>query len=299
MKKPHLACDVDYTRLCLPICVMPKYDGVRGLHIFGKLHGRSLKAHPNHTMTTYFSKHGMDGMDGELCYGDPTTTNQNLCNNTGSVTRTVHCLNIPDWHLFDYITPQTAHLGFIRRHEMLCDLVRLSANPKMFVIPYTICHTLEAVLDLRDDYLNAGYEGIILRSLDGKHKNGRATVVEGQFMRDKPVEDAEGELLSIVEAQENLNEAYTNELGRTARSSHKENLLGKGMVGALVLRDCETGKEIKIGPGTLSHNLRIQMWENPQDYLGKIVKYKRLAVGAKDAPRQGRFWAWRSAEDMS
>jgi DNA ligase-1 len=172
-------------------------------------------------------------------------------------------------------------------------------NPKLHVIPYTICHTLEAVLSLRDDYLDAGYEGIILRSLDGKHKDGRATVREGQFLRDKPVEDREGELIAVLEAQKNLNEAYKNELGRTTRSSHKENLIGKGMVGALILRDLNTGMEVKVGPGTLSHNMRVQVWENQGDYLGRLVKYRVLAVGELNAPRQGRFWAWRGQEDMS
>ena len=298
MKKPHLACDVDYTILRFPVAVMPKYDGVRGVMKQG-FRGRSLKPHPNLAMTDFYNMLGVDGLDGELCYGEPTSTNQNLCNNTGSVCRTIHSQDIPDWHLFDYVPDNFAKMSFLRRHEALSDLIRIINNPKLHVIPYTICHTLEAVLSLRDDFLDAGYEGIILRSLDGVHKDGRATAREGQFLRDKPLEDCEGELITMLEAQENLNEATTNELGYTKRSSHQENLMGKGMVGALILRDLTTGEEVKVGPGTLTHAERVKMWRNPEAYLGRIVKYKKLAVGELNAPRQARFWCWRSQEDMS
>jgi len=128
---------------------------------------------------------------------------------------------------------------------------------------------------------------------------GRATVNEGSYLRLKPSSDKEALVISLVEAMENLNEAKVNELGHTERSSHKENKVGKGMVGMLQCEDLTTGMLIDVGAGKMTHEEREYYWKNPSEIVGKLVKYRSMDVGIKSAPRFARYICIRSEEDMS
>jgi DNA ligase-1 len=165
--------------------------------------------------------------------------------------------------------------------------------PELFII-----HSVAELDALYEKFLEEGYEGIIIRKPEGKHKNGRCTVKEGNYLRDKPTCDAEGVCIRLEEAYENQNEAKVNELGYTERSTHQENMVPKGMIGALWLLTPE-GKEIKVGAGKLKHEERKYYWENPDEIIGQIVKYAFLGFGEFNAPRQARFISFRAEEDMS
>ena len=114
----------------------------------------------------------------------------------------------------------------------------------------------------------------------------------------KPHEDTEFEVTGFYEAMENLNEAFTNELGETARSSHQENKVGKGMLGGFYGKLLTTGQEIKVAPGKLKHAERIAIWNNQAAYLGKIAKQRSFPIGVLNLPRHGRWIGWRDDTDM-
>ena len=42
-----------------------------------------------------------------------------------------------------------------------------------------------------------------------------------------------------------------------------------------------------------------EIWNNREDYLGKLVKYKFMTTGIKDLPRHPVFVGFRSEDDMS
>ena len=69
---------------------------------------------------------------------------------------------------------------------------------------------------------------------------------------------------------ENQNEATINELGRTQRSTHQENLVGKGMVGGLVCKMPETGLQINVGPGKMKHDKREYYWLHQDKLLVRL-----------------------------
>jgi len=94
----------------------------------------------------------------------------------------------------------------------------------------------------------------------------------------------------------NGNEATTNALGHTERSSHRENKIGRGDLGALVLRT-QDGLEFTCGTG-FDDNLRKGVWDNPEVYLGKLAKIKHFAIGTKDLPRFPVFLGFRDASDI-
>lgn len=300
--KPTLACDADLNVLKYPVMVQLKYDGARLLVIDSKAVGRSLKQYKNKLMTRTISHPLLDGFDGEVVAtyeNDP-----DLCRLTTSVINTIEG-SLPNvYKVFDYKTPETLGLGYAERIEKLITHIKTNYEffdnfPVKIEVPEMwIAHSREEVESTYETALTRGYEGVIIRSIHGKHKDGRATVKEGSYLRIKPTGDAEGVVVRLEEANENQNEAKTNELGHTERSTHQENMVPKGMIGALWLK-LPDGSEVKVGAGKLNHEERKYYWDNPDQILGKIVKYAFLATGQKDKPRHPRFISFRCAEDMS
>lgn len=93
----------------------------------------------------------------------------------------------------------------------------------------------------------------------------------------------------------NGNEATVNELGRTKRSSHKENKTGRGDLGALVLRHPD-GFTFNVGTGFTDDD-RALVWKDRDTFVGKLAKVKYFAIGMKDAPRHPVFLGWRDGSD--
>jgi DNA ligase-1 len=48
----------------------------------------------------------------------------------------------------------------------------------------------------------------------------------------------------------------------------------------------------------LNDELRLSIWENPEKYLGKLIKYKYQNFGIKVAPRLPVFLGFRDESDL-
>ena len=68
---------------------------------------------------------------------------------------------------------------------------------------------LEEVQQLEDKFLDAGFEGVMLRDPDGTYKFGRASVKENILLKVKKFLDAEGIVVGFKEKMSNQNEATT------------------------------------------------------------------------------------------
>jgi DNA ligase-1 len=318
--KAMLASDFDENKIKFPCFLQPKIDGVRAINLNGGLTGRSLKKHKNLHATAFFSHPMFLGFDGEMVAAE--ATHPNLCSLTSSALGTIKGEPALTWWLFDYITPDTAHLPYSSRYEILVDRVAiLQSMPEsrelagsLRVVPSHWCHTFLSVEDLDAQWLDEGYEGSIIRDPHGAYKQGRSTVKEGGLLRIKRFIDFEFEVLELIEGQTNENEAQTNELGRTFRSTHQENMSPNGMVGAMmgrILGDVvvkESGADkilfpkdsvVKVSAGSMPHYDRVNYFRNPDQIVGKIAKGKTFPKGVKDKPRFPTFLSLRSAEDMS
>jgi hypothetical protein len=115
------------------------------------------------------------------------------------------------------------------------------------------------------------------------------------MLKFKPFVDSDVVCTGIYEAMHNGNVAFKNELGQTDRSTHKENLSGKGMIGGFLAE--YQGQEIRVAAGKTKHADRIAIFNDPTLAVGRILKFRHLPIGAKDAPRHGRFIGWRSEID--
>ena len=150
---------------------------------------------------------------------------------------------------------------------------------------------------LEERYLADGYEGVMLRSLQGIYKFGRATKKEGALLKLKRFADSEATILGLIEQMHNTNESTINALGLKERSSHKANLVGKDTLGALSVRDVTTGVEFEIGTG-FDDAERAKIWAHKDAYIGKLVKYKYFPSGSKDKPRFPVYQGIRDPRDM-
>lgn len=295
--KPFLACDVDFSKLKFPIWGLRKIDGVRMLNVDGKAVGRSLKPHANKHTTQEFSKEIYEGYDGEVTFG--FIQGDSLCRDTTSVLNRIE--GSPDvvWNIFDYIPTHLQDKPYKERYKALEKHWAILPDKRIKIVPYTVINSIEEAEAFYQESLDLGYEGAIYRDPEAPHKSGRCTAKEAAYVRAKPQSDKEAIVLELVEAMENQNEAKINELGHTERSSHKENKVGKGMVGMLVCKDVTTGMVIDVGAGKMIHAEREYYWKNPSEIVGKYIKYKSMDVGVKDKPRFARFMSIRAESDMS
>jgi DNA ligase-1 len=178
------------------------------------------------------------------------------------------------------------------------------------VVPMEICENLEQLLYWDAKWLELGYEGTIIRRLNAAHKEGRSTVLQGQLLRIKRFIEAEATVLAIEEGNANENEAQTNELGHTFRTSHQDNKVPNGLVANLqcsILEDIHydggllfsAGQVITVSPGNMDHDMRKHYFENQSEIVQHVIKFKFFPKGIKNKPRFPTYVCHRSAEDMS
>lgn len=285
--KPTLAANADLTKLVFPVYASPKLDGIRCTVIGGKAISRTKKPIANDYIRSLLSNRKFEGFDGELIVGEPTAPD---CFNrsTSGVMRHDGQPDFTFW-VFDTVDGRAAFY----KHR-LKSLREMEWNPaeRVRLLPQTILTDLDQLSIYEAERVDAGYEGVILRSPEAPYKFGRSTANEGYLLKVKRFEDSECQIVSIEEEMHNANEAQTNELGRTKRSTAKAGLVGKGTMGALVVRDIHHGWQFNIGSGFTAAQ-RAAPWK-----IGSIHKYKFFPVGMKDVPRHPVYIGPRSKLDL-
>lgn len=311
--KPMLASDWDESKVRLPVIAQPKIDGVRALNMVGTLTGRSLKTHKNRHVTKLFSHSALIGLDGEMAA--QKETHPDLCRITSSALGTIEGEPFVLWWLFDYVTDDTKAWAYRDRLSALRDrFYQLQKevphlHHHLRLMPSVECNTMEELLAWDTRWLEAGYEGTIIRNPGGPHKQGRSTIRESGLLRIKRFVDFEFIVEGIVEGEENQNGAQINELGLTFRSSHQENKVANGMIGAMlgrVLEDVkdggkvlfEKGAQVRVGAGRLSHDQRKHYFANQDEFKRLVHKAKFFPKGIKDKPRFPTWQSFRNAADM-
>lgn len=290
--KPTLAVNADFSKIKYPVYASPKLDGIRCSIVDGKALSRTLKPIPNKAIYAFLSDVGYNGLDGELIVGSPTS--KTCYNETVSqvMTHDKGLANVA-YYVFDLHN----HPGdFTSRNLSLKKFSAMGSIP-IEVLRQVWITNEEEMLAYETDCVEAGYEGLILRSPTAPYKNGRSTVNEGYLLKVKRFEDSEAEIIGFEEEMFNGNVAETNELGRTKRSTAQSGLVGKRTLGAFLVRDVVSGVEFSIGTG-LTALERQAHWLNQSTTLGGIIKYKFFPVGVKDKPRHPVFLGFRHREDM-
>ena len=288
--KPLLASQVDdLGAIKYPVYVSHKLDGIRSVIFNGTAYSRSMKPIPNKQIQQWASDNALalEGVDGEFIVGSPTA--ETVFRDTTSFVMSHDKVENFSFYAFDVV----ADKPFKDRLTALQAKV-LPSNTK--VLKQNLVLSSFDLERFRTDAVAQGYEGAMVRSTDGKYKQGRSSVKEGILLKLKLFKDAEFEIVGYECKYHNTNEATTNELGRTARSTSKEGLVATDTLGVLYLRTHD-GKEFGCGSG-FDDKTRSELWVVRDNLIGKLATVKYFDVGGYDVPRFGVFKGIRDTIDL-
>lgn len=275
----------DLSMLHYPMYLSPKLDGVRAVVKDGVVYSRSGKPIPNKKVQQTYGH--LQGYDGELIYGSPTDAN--VYNKTVSAVMTEDGPEV-DFYVFDY---WKSDASYSFRYDYLKSVIPYDVN---LVVQHTV-NNEDDIATYEKVYLGLGYEGVMLRNPNAMYKHGRSTVKEEGLLKVKRFVDSEAIIINVTPLFRNTNEAKTDALGYTERSTCKENMVQDNLLGSITVKDLYTDVEFSIGSG-FDSQARTELWQQKDELIGKVVKYKHFPVGEKDKPRFPVFIGFRVKEDM-
>lgn len=284
--------------MIFPLYASTKIDGWRAMVRGGVLQARSLKSIPNNCMQYALGRTDLEGLDGELVVGNPW--DKNLISNCHSAFSSED--GQPDWHYYIFDITTLPDKPFETRYNILrtafADRTWYGMQePRIVLLPQKLVHNVEELAEFEAETLRQGYEGVICRKPESLYKYGRSTEKQGWMFKLKRYVDSEIRVTGYEEEMYNGNEAFTDELGRTKRSSHQANKVGKGTLGALLGNDVHDGRPVRLGTGFTSDE-RARLWLIRDKLPGMIVKYKHFPHGVKDKPRHPVYLGFRNPIDM-
>ena len=284
--KPMLSATLtDPKELKFPVMVSPKLDGFRCIMANGTALSRYLKPFRNKYVQKVLGSFGLDAVDGELIVGEPN--GQNVWGATSSGVTSIE--GEPDftYWVFDSLVEPGAPYK-----QRFMDLDHVD-HPRVKIVPHYWLDTIDEFIEMEQQFINDGYEGIMIRGPYSPYKFGRATASEHSLFKFKRFNDGEAVVISVLEGIRNENEATRDATGKLTRSSHQDNLALAGRVGTIVVREKETGNILNVSPGRMVHTDRIYYWNNPEEIVGKTITIKWFDYGKQNAPRFCTFQRFR------
>ena len=190
--------------------------------------------------------------------------------------------------MFDYVDPEVPY------HVRLAVLKQLPKHERIRLVPTKRINNADELLAFEAECLERGFEGVMVRRIDGGYKYGRSTVKEQHLLKIKRFSDAEAEIIGTEERQHNDNEKVGDGLAK--RGTSAAGLRPAGDLGALVCKTPE-GVVFKIGTGFTTEQ-RVTLWKARRRLIGKLAKYKHFKIGAVEAPRFPVFLGFRDPIDL-
>lgn len=301
----------DLEFLDYPVMVSPKLDGIRCLiHPDLGPVTRSFKPVPNQYIYERLNNECLGlNLDGELIAVDDKGVALTF-NETQSAVMTqggrpsfvyavFDCFTIPEYDFADRFGAANATVNMVGR-------------PFVEMVKHVIIKDTEEFLAYAEETAGLGFEGTMIRDPNGPYKSGRSTKKQGWLLKYKEWLDAEGSIIGFEERMHNANDDIKDNFGHAKRTSHKENMVPMGTLGALILAT-EWG-QLNVGTG-FDDSLRQELWDRnmvkdlgdsdmghrwivrgPQPDLGRKVTFKYFPFGMKDLPRHPSFLHFREEE---
>ena len=260
--EPMLAYDHDsVNELSFPYYLQPKLDGER---MVAKMTAGGLKCLSRHTTEIMFLPHINEAvaslleqlpegviLDGEL-YAHGLSFNK-IIERVRRSTNPHPDAKVIEYHIFDIFNPNEPDADYESRISLL-NLVEVSSP--LCIVPTDVVETYEEVVTHLQQYVDDGYEGVMLRKPDGEYAFGRTK----NLLKVKNFLDEEGE---IIGAQEGSGTQ-------------------KGMV-MWVVRD-PRGNELVVQPRG-NFKQRTEHFNNYEQYIGKKLKYTYQELSEYGVPR--------------
>jgi len=288
----------DFGKLRFPLFASPKLDGMRllGYPQEGSVVTRNLKPFPNLYAQERLSHLGLYHCDGEIIVGEPNlprltyrTTQKALSTILGEPRFTVY--------LFDHFehpnNPWQFRFGLLDGREW-----EDPEGNRVVILPHDLIRNTDELKEYEEKIVSLGYEGVMIRDPQAPYKFGRSSVREGILLKLVRLETDEARIIGFKERMHNANEGVRNAQGYLERSSHRENMVGRGDLGACI---CESpkwpGETFDVGSG-FDDDERTEIWNDREAYLGKILTFEHRPYGWKDVPRFPIFKGWRTDKDL-
>lgn len=302
----------DLRTLTFPLLASPKLDGIRCVKVNGRALTRSMKPIPNKFVREWIEANLPDGIDGELVlqgkwtapFAEVTSAIMSRDGQPRFCFAAFDLLCCPETGLFKMNgrdLPFEDRIDALRHVLAPHDHDGSSRYATAAVVPHEVVRDYDELVAITIRHVDAGYEGTMLRDPKGRYKFGRSTTKESILLKVKHFEDEEAVIVGIEEEMENTNEAKTDALGHTERSTKKEGMVGKGRAGRLLCR-FKDGAEFGVGSG-LTDQLKADLWDASRhsDGIAGIfgsqvkVKYQPPPGGRKpgEAPRFPVFLGFR------
>ncbi len=163
-------------------------------------------------------------------------------------------------------------------------------------------------------------EGICFRTPNSPYKQGRSTLIEQYLIKLARFTRTEATIYGFEEQMMNLNKEKRNAVGRMDRSKTIAGQMGKGTLGAFLVKDdtihcpycplslphldctfCKgTGfMAYKVGTGVgLTDRRRQEIWDNRDNYFGSKIVVKTKKHGTKVKPRSPIYCGFRDPIDL-
>ena len=294
--KPLLGKEVNYDLIKYPTRPSYKLDGIRVVfYKTGQMFSRSLKPIRNIQLHKRFAhlkelaKRTNTTFDGEF-YSHKLTFQE--------ITSQVMSMDKPlddslEFHCFDCIVNDEPNMSFESRYQYYCR--ELQNIPFINIVNHYYAISKDQIDAMFEIALKKGYEGLILRNIQGRYKFGRSTEREGFLLKIKPFKTFDAEIIGVEERMENLNESKTNELGESFKRNTVDAKKGTGIASTFVVK--YKGKEMKV---TLTGDVqyRRMIWKTRNtSCIGRMIEYKAMLIGAKDVPRHPVFLRFRKDRD--
>lgn len=294
--------DSDYDRLVFPFFASPKIDGFRCVLAHHPLTSR-LSRFPNEHFHRTMSGilHPGDPLDSEVVVGSRRGPDTLSRTSSGLTSRE----GIPDFRLWCFDRP-SVEAGFEKRYRELKKLIRDLDRPEVRYLRHTLIESLSDFELFLATRLELGYEGIMIRSVDGPYKNGKSTLMEHYLLKVKPFESFEARITGYYEEMENTNEAKREATGKLKRSSSKKGKKAKGTLGGFLgeVVNPKTlkslGIPVRVGGGFTARQ-RKDFWAIRDELVaaGAIMECTKQKTGEKDRPRHPNFRRLRPRWDVA
>ena len=275
-------------KLRYPVLATLKLDGIRAIKL-DDLYSRTLKKIPNHSIRARAMKlpagFDMELFNPDLAYDEIESI---------VMSREHPRSDLIQFHVLDWIEIAPYYQNRCYEYHQWC-----YSNNNFDAIPVATSTFLDA------EYLFKYFlecesehgEGICFRTPNSPYKQGRSTLKEQYLVKLTRMLQSEAVIIGMEEAVENINPIQRNAIGAMDRSSCKANMIGKNMLGALIVRDLKTNQEFKIGTG-FDEYTRKYIWFHKDEYIDRICLYKFKPHGTKVLPRCPSWKGFRNATDI-
>lgn len=305
LKAPNNEWNLD--SLQYPVLVSYKLDGIRCIYKRGEILSASMKTIPNTRLKALFEPYKnlttKYVFDGELYSHEIPFSEHVSC--LMSKEKPIHqsikfyvfdIIPIEEWEAGEHLTPYT------QRIEILKTVLK---EQDAFMRPLKQCSvtTLAHLQSKIESAEEKGYEGIMIRNPSALYKNGRASTKQNIIHKYKFWIDYDGKITDVAEMKVN-SPNLARELDNTGHMKPVHSKFSKmdgdtfgSFTVSVQINDNETAP-LSIGSWKgLTDDLRKEIWNNRDQYIGRWVRFKSMAVGQKHLPRIIKDLEFRDSKD--